>query len=505
MNLLLIIGLLISGLVTILVFNLTSNILNRTLIWISVGVLLVALGLAYRGLFTFGKYVTPTLVVGMATYFMLDGDGVRDVTGYNFFLALIVAGILIGKNGAVAYGVSASIIVVLMGIAELNGLIETNLPLPPQPADIGLYFILLMVATGAQRFSIGQLERTLTESKEAAREQEKVNKELRALQTELEQRVKERTEQLEATNEVGRVASATLDPNQLINKVVHLITETFGYYYAAIFLVAENGLWAELKDATGTAGRILKSRRHRLQVGGNSMVGTAISNKAAHIALDVGEAPVRFNNPLLPNTRSEIALPLMIGERVIGALNVQSTKEADFKPDDISTLQNMANQVAIALENARLFGEMNETLDELMQSTRQYISSAWAEKIKSNALEIVSEQEYDEELGQTQEVAVALNLREQTIGQITLEAGEDWGIEDQAWVEAFATQVAISLENARLLEESQRAAIRERLSSSIVQKIWSANSIDVILQTTIKELGRALEASEASIELNLKD
>jgi GAF domain-containing protein len=260
-----------------------------------------------------------------------------------------------------------------------------------------------------------------------------------------------------------------------------------------------------LKDATGSAGEILKSRRHRLQIGGNSMVGEAISKRKAQIAEDTGESAVRFNNPLLPNTHSEIALPLIISERVIGALDVQSTREADFKPDDIATLQAMANQVAIAIENARLFKEMDLTLDELRQSNRQYVVSAWTDKLKGKVLEYTAKTGIASSNEPSNRVEINLNLRDQNIGQIRLETEEEWTQEDQVWVEALATQVAISLENARLLEESQQAALRERLSASIVQKIWSSNSIDNILQTAVRELGRALEVSEASIELKLEE
>jgi len=321
----------------------------------------------------------------------------------------------------------------------------------------------------------------------------------------LERQVSQRTAQLQASNEVAKVANSILDPDKLISTVINLITENFGYYYAAIFQISEDGRWAEIKDATGAAGEALKTRRHRLQVGGNSMVGSAISMREARIALDVGAAPVRFNNPLLPNTRSEIALPLVVGDRVIGALDAQSIREGDFMEEDIATLQSMANQVAIALENARLFREMNTSLEELRQSNQEFVTTAWQDKLKSGKLEhsarneIFSSQEADDLV--LKEILVPLNLREQPIGEIALEISQDWSEEDQAWVEALATQVAISLENSRLLEESQQTALREQLSASIVQKVWSSSNIDTIIQTTVRELARSLDAAEVKIEL----
>jgi len=325
------------------------------------------------------------------------------------------------------------------------------------------------------------------------------------LQQNLEKRVEDQTEKLRASNEVGRIASTILNPDDLISQVVNLIAKTFDYYYVAIFLVAENRRWAEIVDATGSAGEILKARRHRLQVGSSSMVGNAIASREAQVAMDVGEAAIRFNNPLLPNTRSELALPLLVGDRVIGALDVQSIREADFKTDDIATLQNLASQVATSIENARLFREMEDALAELRQANRQYIGSAWEEKLQASKLEYSVKSPIIPSTDETKDIAVNLNLRDQPIGYIHMQTNEEWSQEDQAWVESLATQVAISLENARLVEESNQSALRERLSASIVQKLWSTSSIDGILQTAARELGRALEASEATVELKSEE
>jgi GAF domain-containing protein/HAMP domain-containing protein len=327
------------------------------------------------------------------------------------------------------------------------------------------------------------------------------------LQQNLEKRVDDRTEQLRASNEVGRIASTILNPDTVISKVVNLITSSFDYYNVSIFIVTSNGRWAELKDASGSAGEILKARHHRIQVNSKSLVGTAISTHEPQVALDAGPSAIRFNNPLLPNTRSEIAIPLMMGDRVIGALDVHSTREADFKPENIVTLQSMANQVAIAIENARIFKEMDQTLEELRLVNREYVVSAWSEKLKTNTLEYSTRASDAGVPADTEfkEIEVGLNLRDEKIGQIRLETAGDWDQEDQAWVEALATQVAISLENARLVEESQQSALRERLSASIIQNLWASNSIDSILKTTVRELGRALEASEATIELNVEE
>ena len=178
---------------------------------------------------------------------------------------------------------------------------------------------------------------------------------LHALVDTLESQVEARTAQLRASAEVGRAAASILDTGQLMREVVSLIAARFNFYYAAIFMVDEAGKYAVLREATGEAGQALKARGHKLEVGGKSMVGAAISTRRPRIALDVGEEAVRFANPLLPETRSEIALPLIVGDRVLGALDAQSTQEAAFDESSAATLQTMADQIAVALANAEQF------------------------------------------------------------------------------------------------------------------------------------------------------
>jgi PAS domain S-box-containing protein len=172
------------------------------------------------------------------------------------------------------------------------------------------------------------------------------------------QETQRRAEQLATAAEVSRTAISVLNPDELVTQSVELIRDRFahsaGVSYAALFLIDETGRWATLRHATGEAGRALLERGHKLEVGGASMVGWATANRRARIALDVGAEPVRFANPLLPDTRSEIALPLVVGDSVLGALDVQSTVSGAFAEADVAVLQTMADQIAIAIRNAQL-------------------------------------------------------------------------------------------------------------------------------------------------------
>ncbi|MBN1218151.1 MAG: GAF domain-containing protein [Anaerolineae bacterium] len=178
------------------------------------------------------------------------------------------------------------------------------------------------------------------------------------------EKARRRTRLLNAAAQVSRNTSSILDPNQLLPATVDIICEEYGFYYAGIFLIEtlEDGKhWAVLQAGRGRAGRIMMEHHHKLEVGGRSMVGACTALNEARIALDVGKEAVWFNNPFLPDTRSEMALPLAIRGQVIGALTVQSTAEAAFSDEDIASLQAMADQLAVAIHNARLH-QQNEYL-----------------------------------------------------------------------------------------------------------------------------------------------
>jgi len=326
---------------------------------------------------------------------------------------------------------------------------------------------------------------------------------LEALQTTLEQQVFDRTKQLAATNEVSKAAASSLDPDELITRVANLFPEQFGYYYAAIYLLDASGKWAELRHATGEAGRVLKQNHHRLEINGRSMVGATIRDRSPRIAQIASQEKQRFENPLLPYTRSEISLPLIAGDRILGALNVQSMKESDFTPEVIDTMQNMAAQVAIALENARLFQEAQQVIKEMRAVQQQYLMESWSGYTRDNEqLEYTVGDDIRED---AKTIEVPISLRDQILGQIMLEGNDEWTSDQQSLVDAVARQAAVALENARLVSESRQAAVRERMLAEINSKIWSAATIDSILQTVVKELGRRLDASHATIELTVDE
>jgi len=180
--------------------------------------------------------------------------------------------------------------------------------------------------------------------------------EFRELYTDLEKKVEGRTQHLAIAAEVGRAATSILSTEKLLARTVELIRDRFGYYHASVFLLDETGEQAFLRESTGDTGAKLKARGHRLAVGSNSLIGWVTANRRPRIASEVSEDPIHFKNELLPDTRSEAAFPLRLGNRILGALDVQSREPNAFTPTDIEVLQILADQIAVAVENGRLFG-----------------------------------------------------------------------------------------------------------------------------------------------------
>jgi GAF domain-containing protein/HAMP domain-containing protein len=360
---------------------------------------------------------------------------------------------------------------------------------------------------------------------------------LRELMEGLEKRVAERTRELErramqlaTAAEVSRAAASVLDPDELMRQAVDLIYDRFGLYYVGLFLLDEARHWAVLRAGTGEAGRQMLEDGHRLRVGGESMVGWCTANAQARIALDVGEEAVRFENPLLPETHSEMALPLISRGQVIGALTVQSTEVAAFSDEDISVLQTMAEQIAVAIDNAHLFREVQSSLEEAQAIHRYYLQEAWkgftslpearlgyrhtepgvisAEETWLPAMtEAVQQKDaaITADGGGAMELAVPITLRGQTIGALGLrrDEAEGWTADDVAVAQAVAEQVALTLENMRLFEETRRHARREQIIREITAKMRGSTDLDIILQTTVQELAKALGTSRTFVRLGI--
>jgi len=259
------------------------------------------------------------------------------------------------------------------------------------------------------------------------------------------------------------------------------------------------------------------------------MVGYVVGAGQPRVALDVGADTVHFDNPDLPETRSEIALPLQASGQTFGALDVQSTQAAAFAEEDVAILSMLADQVAIAIDSARLFAQTQSALQEAEKTQRRYQRQEWERLLPTlpstrheyhasgvppvgNAPLPEIEQAIQQsdvvtmasQAAARSALAVPIKLRDQVIGVIDLhetDAEREWTADDVALVMAVADQAALALENARLIEQTEQRARREQLVTQIATKVRVAADVEGILRTGVQEIRRVLGASHGIVHL----
>jgi signal transduction histidine kinase/CheY-like chemotaxis protein len=176
--------------------------------------------------------------------------------------------------------------------------------------------------------------------------------------------------ELQAAAEIARDTASTLSQGVLLSRIVNLVKERFGYYHASIFLLDDSSNYAEVSEATGLAGEEMKKRGHKLVVGSRNVIGTVTLTGQPLVINDVQQSDLYSNNALLPDTLAEMAIPLKIGERIIGALDIHSNQVAAFSPAELSVFQILADQIAIAIENARAYELSQKAYEEMKEVDR---------------------------------------------------------------------------------------------------------------------------------------
>lgn len=340
----------------------------------------------------------------------------------------------------------------------------------------------------------------------------------------LEHRVEERTEdvkkrsvQLEAAAQVARASAGIRDLRELLTQATQLISSTFGFYHSGIFIIDDAREFAILQASNSPGGQKMLDRGHKLKIGQVGIVGFVASTAEPRIALDVGVDAVYFNNPDLPETRSEMALPLIVNQQVIGVLDVQSQQASAFKPEDLDVLQILADQLALAIENARLLEETNRAFNELQTIYGERTREDWQDRLRGGPIvyeynrlgveqrsktglmdnvedNLQSPADFEPnsipvpEVEPSQRLEVPITLRDHQLGAITFLRDADlpaWTEEEQRVVGEAVTQISAALENARLLEESQARSTQLRLLQEVTAVAAShTNLIDLLVNVS---------------------
>lgn len=349
---------------------------------------------------------------------------------------------------------------------------------------------------------------------------DRLNETLRGLEEKVAERTRElerisasnayRARQFEAIARIANTISSTQTLNRLLPQIAETISEQLGFYHVGIFLLDVHKEYAVLTAANSEGGRRMLARNHRLRVGEVGIVGFVTRSGQPRVALDVGADAVFFDNPDLPNTRSEIALPLLAGTEIIGALDVQSTETNAFSQEDVNILSALADQVSIAIQNARSYQQSRETLEQAELIAAQMSEQQWVQFLSRqdvhgyhfdgvNAVRLDSGNDNKPSHG----IAIPLVLRGTQIGTLKLSTADpnrQWDEDEIALAQATAERTALAIENARLLQEAQKRAAKERTISQISEKIGRLVNLDNILKTTIQELGSTLPGTDIAIQ-----
>jgi len=465
-------------------------------------------------------------------------DGVHDVIVIGFIATALFASVLIGWwAGGVTMLASIIAAWVLAGL-ETNQLITPTVSQPNIFAR-DLTFVLLIISALIY-FSTGNLQNAINRAKESELKARKSNDDLQKLNTSLGDRIAESTAELVATNQrnerrarqfeaitqVARATATNQNLETLLPKLVELISKQFDFYHIGIFLLDENKEFAELRAANSEGGKRMLERRHKLGIGQSGIVGFVSATGKPRIALDVGADAAFFNNPDLPSTRSEMALPLRVADQIIGVLDVQSIVSNAFQEEDIAVLSTLADQVSIAIQNARSYEISQELLAEAQKTSGAFLRESWrvlqtqeeslGYQITDNKLKPLSKPVSSAQIkkamttkatvtesGENATLSIPIRLRNTVIGVMDIRVPDEheWDTDEVDIAEAVAERLSLALEASLLLKSTQRQAEIERITADISTKIGATTQFDSILRTAAEELSRVLGGSEVLVQL----
>lgn len=343
---------------------------------------------------------------------------------------------------------------------------------------------------------------------------------------------------LRASSDIAQVINRDLDLQQLLDNTVNTIRDEFNFYHVQIFLIDDEYEYANLIASTGEAGKQLLARNHRLPVGSQSVIGRVSQVGEPVIAQNTSADTVHALNELLPDTRSELALPIIDASNIVGALDVQSIHADAFQTVDVQALQIVTNQLSVAIRNARLFKQAQQNIQEnkqllfeyetnlrqvdrlnrtlTKQSWDTYLNQTVIEGVTLSGQRILPQAEWSDAMRaaaqdrQTQVeaketakvITVPIILRDQILGAIEVEIEEHEHASDSVeMMQAISQRLAVSLESARLFEETQEATLQEQQINEIVSSYETAVTIDELLQVTLERLQQALGAEKGAVRL----
>lgn len=476
---------------------------------------LVTISFAYKGIPYIVRAISVVVVAYLLGPFSFENNGlVGDANLWLLFFNIFTTIMLGLRAGFIANIISLLTFMgfgslITEGTLELRSVVGYDYSVDPgawTTSGITMAFISLVLSISAGLLIRGletgreTLETSFSETQLLTSKLEEEHNELEYRSQDLQRRVV----QIRTAAEISRSLGTILNPQELLQHVADLIQTRFDLYYVGVFLVDDSRRFASLAAGTGEAGEKMITENHQLSVGGSSMIGWATTHGKPRISRDVGQENIRFRNPHLPLTRSELALPLTTGNQVIGAISVQSTQMNAFDEDDITILQSIADSLSIALENARLFQQFEKSLREIEQLNRQYMTDSWQNIWAENQEDDLSIEKGALPAGlNVNEYNIPLKLRgDQVIGNISLSTEQaDFSPDEKEFIEAISNQAALALESARLLDEANKRVERERAIRELTTEFARALDFESLLHTIVEEIGQIPLVKETSIHI----
>ena len=420
------------------------------------------LWLVRRGYYLLPSYLTPIVVLFALAYAITQDRGLNDSGLVGLSIPIVLASLLLGRRGTILLTGLTILVITAMGIGEMSGWLQTELSHLTQFVDVLIAALAIGFIGFAIYIMVGNLSDSLREAKEA-------NIELKSISATLESKVADRVRDLSLASSVGATLSQMRDTESLLQKAVNLIKEQFDLYHCQIYLLDSGGATLQLRAGSGNVGQELTRRSHRLAVGSGSINGLAVARRQPIIVPDTARNPLFRPNSLLPLTRSEIAVPLLTGDQVLGVLNLQSSQVDELSESNLPPFAILGNQLAIAIENAALLDDTETTRTELEAYARGIARKRWDTYLNAvDRPKFIGYDYHDGQMARLSEPLAAAELAERNIAQtpidvvgeligtIQIEAdGEHhWTEEDLTFVQNVAQKVGQQLEILRSLNEA---------------------------------------------------
>ncbi len=533
-------------LLSILTLIILSAFLISTLVFHpkSTGIFIVLVGMTLISyIFSRTKYYRAGIyiftyaftAIGYISIYQGTASSINGSVATTVHVSLIISSILLSQRGFLGLAILTTIATFMAPFYSNSTFVESE----NIGSTGGIVLVIGAVLYGAQVYR-ANLE------KEGLKEITNANRELEDTKTTLEERIGTRTFELEQANqqlekasqqvqdratrlqiisEISQEISSNTEQQlqELLDRTARIISEKLDFYHVGIFLLDENRQYAVLRAANSMGGQHMLERRHQLKVGGTGIVGYVSQSGRSRVAHDTGSDAIFFNNPDLPKTHSEMAVPLKYGSQVIGVLDIQSTMPSAFKEEDANLIGTLANQIAIAIKDALVseqpgYINLYRTIKRggkvnLNQKQSGYsynadgtisTSAAVDSPILEKAFATGETVRVQSSTNTLPTLAVPVKFREQVIGIIHIEATEanrKWTEDEVTVVQSISDRAAFALENARLFEQTRRRAEQEETIAHITSQIGGSTDFSHILQTTVEELGRTLGATRTFIQL----